>query len=278
MQQDLANGKFRLDTQLRTWSELKRQKAEEARNNPQRRNTLSHFLTKEQQGQGSPKIPPRKWGGCIGGCDHGHERYPRRGEEGKEKVAGGGVPEVSLPPAHVEGAEGDSNEANDSPGGAPEPAPTMFADGAAEEGPPRSASHPVGSTSQATPLRPATYLQPGRDGGGSGANTPHEMSDDEEYFNDQQPSSTTALPRPKAMAKVMRRPQRKPTTEDIERWASESGMGRGKQADALGDEPSAEEFEDDDGAQGVERKVGEEVLEEVRRAEKEDRSLRGSVY
>ena len=62
-------------------------------------------------------------------------------------------------------------------------------------------------------------------------------------------------------------PQRKATPEDIARWAKESGMGDGKRADALGDEPT--EWSDE-GLSDIDAVVA--------KAEKEDRSLRGSVY
>ncbi|KAK5126043.1 hypothetical protein LTR85_011398 [Meristemomyces frigidus] len=297
MKQNADNGKFVLANQLRTWSELKKQKAEEARvneaeSNPQRRNTLSAFLTKEQQ-QSSPKVLPRKWGGCVGGCDHQHDQYPRRRQEKSQGVP----PEVNLPPAAVEDQRpGDgSNEADDHPGppsAGKETAQPASTDGSADS---RSASTPTEAVSQKRsnlPSRPASkptsvppYLQPSHNSDDdAGASTPHEMSEDEgEYFNTH---ATNDHLRPSSLASVMRsRPQRKPTPDDIERWASESGMGRGKYADALGDEPTDDahgmdsgEFEDEDGAQGMERKVRAEVEGEVERAEREDRSLRGSVY
>jgi hypothetical protein len=72
-----------------------------------------------------------------------------------------------------------------------------------------------------------------------------------------------------------RDPQRQPTLEDIERWTQESGIGAGKQADALGDEPVPEdERPDQDGGEIF----GERMLENVEEEEKEDKSLRGSVY
>ncbi|KAI7106688.1 hypothetical protein KC352_g36872, partial [Hortaea werneckii] len=188
----------------------------------------------------------------------------------------------------------------------------------------------------------ASYLlHPGRDGGGSssGTNTPHERNEsdilastntdatftppatnagtaapDTEYFR--RPTGETGGVRPAALQNALAQkhdsegrqprtvPQRKPTLpEDIERWVRESGMGRGRHADALGDEPelallhpNAEgsgsgpgsrngeqeedripeeeeerELEDEGGAQVIPGKVRQEVLEaeEVLRREAE---------
>ncbi|TKX21320.1 hypothetical protein C1H76_6394 [Elsinoe australis] len=68
-----------------------------------------------------------------------------------------------------------------------------------------------------------------------------------------------------------RRPARQTTTEDVEGWMKESGMGRGTRADALGDPEEEDEDEDE----------GEDVDERVKRveeAEEKDKSLRESVY
>lgn len=241
MRQNMDSGKYVLESQLRTWSELKRERAkeraEEARNNPTRRNTLSSFLKKNEP---SPDIKPKHWGGCVGGCDHQHDKYPRRE-----------LKDIGLPPA-VKAVESSENEADDHPLGDKEAVPT---DGSAEV---------MRSRMRNTPARSVpSYLRSGRDGGGtdSGANTPHEMSDEEgEYFKD--PTPSTAQAAGGSMKAALRKaPQRKVTEEDFERWASESGMGSGRQADALGDEP--EPVSDDDG-----------VVE----AERQDKSLRGSVY
>jgi hypothetical protein len=87
------------------------------------------------------------------------------------------------------------------------------------------------------------------------------------------------------MAAAIRKrpPERKPTPEDIERWTQESGMGAGRQADALGDDPSQQdetltpdqdEAADQDGAEAF----GERMRGNLEEEERRDRSLRGSVY
>lgn len=72
---------------------------------------------------------------------------------------------------------------------------------------------------------------------------------------------------------MRRTPQRQPTPEDIERWTNESGMGSGKQADALGDEPEIE-----GGVLSSDQGGSSQELEDLHNAEREDKSLRGSVY
>ena len=297
-----------LENQLRTWSELKRlKKAEQVRNDPQRRNTLSAFLTKEQQIAESPVIPARRWGGCVGGCDHQNEQYPRRKAQGE--VLG----DVALPPAARElqrPGDGTSEKDGGSVGG------VGGVDGSADVlvlPPPPTGEfklplRPVNATRTSAPnSKPTTHVSPHLHND-HGVSTPHEMSDSEEYFE------TKAPTQPKTLAQAVRRPDRKPTVEDINRWASESGMGRGGHADPLGDEPESE-YDGDESAdlevgggievggglewrssaevKDAEREadvVGAEVVKkagggtmewrsqaEITDAEREDRSLRGRI-
>lgn len=85
MRQREDNGKYLLENKLRTWSELKRKAAAQASSTP---STKTGIL--------SPGIPPiRKWGGCQGGCRHGHEEYPRRKQAAQ-------LQDLSLPAAQIE--------------------------------------------------------------------------------------------------------------------------------------------------------------------------------
>lgn len=251
-------GKYVLDNKLRTWSELKRQKREQAaREDPQRRNTLSHFLSKPKE---SPHIPVRQWGGCKQGCDHGNDRYPRRVQQTKN--------ELSLPPPAA-AAKGASNEAGDHAVAVVMPVTEDVGNGTANNT--DTSSFPTHSPSHPKPSLPS-YLLPGRDGGGdSGANTPHDMSEDEgqEYF---------AGGRGQHLAEAIRKaPQRKATPEDIDRWVRESGMNSHKRADPLGDEAaSADDELSDDHLASPEQ--GAATMEDIEQAEKDDKGLRGSVY
>jgi hypothetical protein len=260
MDKDIDNGKFLLKSELRTWSELKKQRALEAAKeessreeshqpdqaiiDPKRRNTLSQFLPKSQP---TPAPPPvRKWGGCVAGCNHRHDKYPRRKlqdlsedpvvhpvDDGKSPYAG-----EDHPIAHQEDAA-PVDELSISP-----------------------------TNSRTIPIRPnETPAQMFAERYTDGVETPHERNpsdqeaDDGDYFD---PASVVANSSAHSSGSARtaggkKVPRRRPTEEDLERWAFESGMGSGRRADALGDEP-----ED-----------GEEDLEEL---EAKDKSLRGSVY
>ncbi|GIZ42619.1 hypothetical protein CKM354_000587900 [Cercospora kikuchii] len=236
-------GKYVLENKMRTWSELKRQKREaEAKADPQRRNTLSHFL---KQKQNSPSIPPRKWGGCKDGCNHQNEKFPRRAGQHQQRKQ---TQELTLPSP----LEAPKAETEDTPMAHVEPGTETVKTSSSRSKAPQIDTPP------SKPTIPE-YLQPGRDGGGlSGVNTPHESSETEgatDYFE----SST----RGGSLAGAIRQgPQRKATPDDIERWAKESGMNAHRRADPLGDEAA----EDTEGSGDVDH------------AEREERSVRESVY
>ncbi|EME46637.1 hypothetical protein DOTSEDRAFT_70598 [Dothistroma septosporum NZE10] len=268
MRKDAETQKYILENKLRTWSELRRQRKEQqARQDPQRRNTLSSFLTQSQQ---SPQIPPRKWGGCSDGCNHANDQYPRRTAQRKQQVQ----QELQLPPA-AEAPEGIPSGVQDHPVARVELTAKRGEDLASVDGPSDEGSTTISRPGFKVPFRPAadTYLNPGRDGGGttSGTTTPHEMSeiDGGQYFSHQTQKET-------ALSSALRKaPQRKATPEDIERWAQESGMGKGQKADALGDEPEAWSDENRGSLDGSNASQG---MNDLDRAEKEDKGLRGSVY
>ena len=67
MKQNPENGKYILQNELRTWSDLKRRAA--AANGSASSTKLSDKAT--------PR-PSRIWGGCANGCDHASLNYPRR--------------------------------------------------------------------------------------------------------------------------------------------------------------------------------------------------------
>ena len=294
MEKNMENQKFMMKSQLRTWSELKRQKAAEAAEreaqrspmpDPQRRNTLSQFLPKEKKGAASP--PPKRWGGCVDGCDHHHEHYPRRSQ--KEP------PALNLPPAAASDKEAKAK--TESTNGVPVSEQDFAVPQSNDTHPSQATlSKPAdGPLSFKLPYRDARHLNdfltPGRDGGGteSGAATPHDgLSDDSDYFEPphQGPLKPRGTAHAGSLAKALRKaPKRKTTEEDIERWATESGMGAGKRADALGDDPQdgmdeeEEQLADEagDGWDGSGAAVKEQ-LRSLKEERTQDQSVRGSVY
>jgi hypothetical protein len=233
MEKNPDNGKYNLNSQLRTWSELKQQReTEEEQADPQRHRTLSHFLTEPVK---SPTLPSRQWGGCAEGCNHDDELYPRRAAQRKQQVQ----QDLQLPTGTI---------AKDSSGSGLD-------------------SVSAKSTSQAQSnltAEPLPYDQ------NVNVGTPHERSEDEAhgYF-------ATTRGRSLAVA-VSKHPARKATPEDVERWASESGMNKGQKADVLGDEPNPEDSHEDE--ELAREQPSHVVRENLEQAEAEDRSLRGSVY
>lgn len=246
-------GKYVLENSMRTWSELKKQRREEdARHEPQPRNTLSHFLTQKQD---SPDIPACIWGGCKDGCNHENEKFPRRTKQQQQQQHRKQPRELTLPPP-LETPKHESGSMTIAP---IEPENTSFT-------PAPLAPLP----SRPKPVVP-DYIHAGRDGGGttSGTNSPHESGDESgnTYFD-------SAKDRSRAGAKG-HGPSRQATQEDIERWSRESGMTDRMRADPLGDE-AGEDSDDAIDNQAFLESPG--VLDEVEQAEKDDKSLRGSVY
>jgi hypothetical protein len=256
MDKDIDNGKFLLKSELRTWSELKKQRAIEAAKDeahqpqrpvidPKRRNTLSQFLPNKQPT--TTAVPVRKWGGCVAGCDHEHDKYPRRKLQDLAEDATAEPADDAKAPY-----EGEDH-------------PIAHQEDAA----PVDEQSVSPTNTRTLPIRPGkTPAQMFAEHYTDGTETPHERnsSDHERHSGDYfDPSSIVANTSVHSsgsarLAGVGKDPRRRPTEEDLERWANESGMGSGKRADALGDEP-------EDGE--------EEELEEL---EAKDKSLRGSVY
>jgi hypothetical protein len=266
MDKNIDNGKFLLKSELRTWSELKKQRAIDAAkeessrdesHQPQapiidlkRRNTASQFLPNSQP---IPTPPPaKKWGGCVAGCDHKHDKYPRR-----RKLQGPAEDPVAQPVDDIK------------PSHAGEDHPTAHK----EKTTPVDELSVSPTNTRTLPIRPGkTPAQMFAEHYSDGAETPHERgpSDHErdggDYFDPASilTKSTSAHSSGSArMAGAKKTPRRRPTEEDLERWANESGMGSGKRADPLGDEP--EDVEEDEN-------------EDLEVLEAEDKSLRGSVY
>ncbi|QDS70687.1 hypothetical protein FKW77_001473 [Venturia effusa] len=65
MKQNLDNGKFVLQNNLRTWSDL-------------RRRTTQTDLTQLARKKSASQLPSRIWGGCVNGCHHATHNLPHR--------------------------------------------------------------------------------------------------------------------------------------------------------------------------------------------------------
>lgn len=79
MKQSQTSGKYMLQNELRTWSELKRRAvaANGASGTPVDPSP-SKSLPSAGNITASPTIPVRRWGGCANGCNHDKMNWPRR--------------------------------------------------------------------------------------------------------------------------------------------------------------------------------------------------------
>ena len=251
MRLDQESGKYVLQNQLRTWSEL---------------------LEERGGNGGKPYVPVRKkWGGCQEGCEHGSEigrkRVVRRqntvdlfSEDGVESLEN---LEMAMQRNGVGEDQVTQAETEDDPRGRVGPPVDVESD--EEDGSPNHIDDDKVQAAELTaPTSPKAkgkkprllsnrleILKTGRDGGGSRSGDASPTgSDNEDAKPDTKPDSKTHRMLPRSMAQAL--------NVELNR---EHGMGYGARADALGDQSDIEE----------------EELEELERRKKEDRSFEGSV-
>jgi hypothetical protein len=260
MKRSENNGKFILENELRTWSELKKRTAA---NGSSSTTTTPSRPTPVSSGQlnSSPTIPVRRWGGCVNGCNHDRQNWPKRPMR-KNTMEYLGAKEHQLPPA-ASSLEPVESEKEDHPvpaqGSTPvieEPSPAKLTrkhstkaihhqvlpptpaspndasnDGSSSEQEEagtsisRSHQHPIPRTAAI-----ARHLQPPQRTPGEG------FSDDSDYFPGMQHlqahrSKLRASSRQRQESKE-RKFQRRQTEQS---WKEESGMGTGAKTDRLGD-------------------------------------------
>lgn len=99
MKQNPSNGRYILQNELRTWSELKRRTAALASSSA---STTS--ITSTSKGpphppsySSSPTIPVRRWGGCANGCNHDKISFPRRTRRQNTAEFVNGLPAPAIP-------------------------------------------------------------------------------------------------------------------------------------------------------------------------------------
>ncbi|KAK7525737.1 phosphoglycerate mutase family protein [Phyllosticta citriasiana] len=260
MKRNSDNGKYVLQNQLRTWSDLKRRAA-----SMQGRNDTTIETGPPPPHAKSPSIPARRWGGCVDGCNHDKINFPRRARRQNTSD----IP--SLPPAILPTPE-QSDSPTDPPlngsrknGDIPGSGNTSDIDGT-----------PPSSDADNHHSSPEVHgrLHPGRDFGGSrsGAGTPAEgLSEDSDYFS---------APRSGGGEKERSKSRRRNTTERS--WREESGMGAGARADALGDGDNGAEYCDADDEEARlscgETTTKEELERKIQRAKDRSRKSFSEVY
>jgi hypothetical protein len=297
------SGKYILENNLRTWSELKRERIAAAAAK-EKSGSSTHLSEKDKEkekklleaaGGASSAVPVRKkWGGCPNGCDHGKHYFKKENSMHAMQLNGKPLNNTSPGTSPVTGP-GETLASR-------RPAARRWQSSSGEEDDPRSRLGPpdvdvqrsldeVISSPDGTPsfitvdgrLRnhlksPALnkdnlLVKGGRDFGGSASGNTSQAGSDTEFSAEEDARKRLAHGRGFPHAKSDKREQ--------------SGMRRSAMADALGDQvdvgsDAGSEAELDAEEPGeMEESLAcleKESLDGLEKAEKRDKSLRGSVY
>lgn len=243
------HGKYKLDTELRTWSELKRRADamngfNEAENDRRRESQRGSLTASESM----TSIPERRWGGCVNGCNHASVHYPRRTvrKNTADYVRDPATAASRHGVGSVSGASKKRPEADPTPSiteqPAAPPADTKGTESNSALGLSPDGAHDSISDDEVSPRQTPHFLKVGRDFGGSrsGVGTPAEvLSDDSDYFDAARPKPGTG----KRPANRGGHQSDQSISKHLQEWVDESGMGTHKMADKLGD---GEEGDEDD--------------------------------
>ncbi|KAI1107295.1 phosphoglycerate mutase-like protein [Jackrogersella minutella] len=273
MKKQQDSGKYDLENKLRTWSELRRERAA-LKAKEEEKELADTGKIKEPskvERQNSIPVAPRKWGGCPQGCNHGKNFKIRRDlaelRQHDEDSAKNGFTHTATeingtlasrrtPAKRVQGPNNSDDDSDDPRGRAPHIDVTK----AQEE----VISSPDGTPSfitiddrlrnaMKTPQK-AIFLHTGRDFGGT-----YSGHASEEEF-----SENDARERLAAKAARVKNGERNGTLLS----GREPSVTRHAHANKLGDAPNNSDQGSD----------GDNEAEDLDKAEKEDRSIRGSVY
>lgn len=302
MKKQEDSGKYILQNKLRTWSELRRERAAlkakeeeaEAKKGDGPLPAPDGIKALERQNS-TPAAQLRKWGGCPGGCNHGsHFQIRRDLAELRLVDEKSAAAKASVTTHGINGAGGaggssghlgtlasrrtnsikrpnNSDDDSDDPRG--HIAPQIDVTKAREE----VVSSPDGTPSFITvedrlrsalkspSNKPSHFLRLGRDFGGtrSGANSDTEMSEDDAR---QRLASKAAL-----VANGVNGHAKGEKGAGAKHAAAGAAKGHHGNVNRLGDAPACSENNSEDG--GDEREKDDDLA----KAEKEDRSYRGSV-
>jgi hypothetical protein len=274
MRQKEDSGKYILENQLRTWSDLKREREAE------RREKEKNMPPEKGPESASALVPKRrKWGGCPNGCNHGGHSYRReKMQQNGQEAYPGDSPVTRRPPARrwQSSSEEDENDPRGRIG------PPIKAD--APKGTKEMISSPDDTTSISSAEDRAHHRlksphiplsQAGRDFGGSASGNTSRVNSDEEISVDDDSWQTISKGKDKLL--VFKKKNNASQRELVRRGMgkrADSGMGRGVKADALGDQSdSCSEGEADD-----DHDDHDDHDDRLEKEEAADRSIRGSVY
>ncbi|KAF1837705.1 phosphoglycerate mutase-like protein [Decorospora gaudefroyi] len=274
MKRSENNGRYILQNELRTWSELKRRAAKEKEETKSATTTTPSRATPlsalgQSGATSSPTIPARRWGGCVNGCDHDKVNYPRRPmRKNTMEYLGHGNQSQQLPPSATTQPESFGPEQEDHPVAAQEadhapiinePSPAKLSRKQSTKGasgvamPPTPASPNDASNDATSSDESNGALSAPRSNNHSQPRTaavlrhlqppqktPGEgLSDDSDYFPGMQHLHHSTGHRKLLRASSQQRKQskdRKLQRKQTEQsWKEESGMGNGVRTDRLGD-------------------------------------------
>jgi len=264
MKLDDTTGKYLLENNLKTWSELKRKAAVKQK-------------TQNVVPQISSPVLTKQWGGCVDGCNHSSSSYATRQIQNYSSPGLGvpsnhssGLAPLQLPPAQLNPSsttnddEKIDDEENDT---TPPPEIESQIDYFHEQGRENTngiAGQPPPDDERYNNL-PIRQVLPCS----NKIENNNKIGDERDIISKRRSSVKSA--------------KRQTTQQDVETWKSESGMGRGTRADALGDSENGDGVSDDD---EVDHKTRDEKVddgdktpvEKVEDDERKDKSLRSSVY
>ncbi|MCJ1391316.1 hypothetical protein MMC18_004179 [Xylographa bjoerkii] len=239
MRLDRDSGKYDLQNQLRTWSELREEK--------------------KAKESGSPIIPVRKkWGGCPDGCDHTASRQTRRRQNTADLFLDNGAVNLAIVEAKLQrnGSKADTakeplkHEVEDGPRG--RVFPSQSEEGRASDGEesasPRTNGHKNNNKESILSPNRLDMLKTGRDGGGSLSGAASRSGSQESVEREREPRQRRRFPSSMALALSGE-------------FGSEEGMRTGQRADALGDQSD-----------------GEEGAEDMESQERVEKTFEGGVY
>ena len=304
------SGKYILENKLRTWSELKRERlaaaaAKEKTNPSSPTATAVSEKDKEKEkkllggagessasnaGAMSPIPVRKKWGGCPNGCDHGKHAY--RKENSMHAMQLNGKPSNSSSPITSESTslpfrrpaarrwQSSSDEDEDDPRG--RVGPTVDVQRSLDE----VVSSPDGTPSfisvedrlrsrLKSPRNDFLLVKTaGRDFGGSASGNTSQAGSDTEFSAEEDARKRLAKGKAIGVGSLMGRSAgHGGSAMNGKVIREQSGMGRGALADALGDQSDV----GSDAGSEAELELSPE-LEPLAEEEKQDKSIKGSVY
>ncbi|KAE9366055.1 phosphoglycerate mutase-like protein [Stipitochalara longipes BDJ] len=299
------SGKYILENNLRTWSELKRERlaaaAAKEKANPSSPSTATAVSEKDKEkekkllgaagesssgnaGTLSPVPVRKKWGGCPNGCDHGKHAY--RKENSMHAMQLNGKPSTSSSPITSEPTslpfrrtaarrwQSSSDEDEDDPRG--RLGPTVDVQKSLDE----VVSSPDGTPSfisledrlrsrLKSPRNDLLLVKTaGRDFGGSASGNTSQAGSDTEFSAEEDARKRLAKGKAIGVRSLMSK-----GVMNGKGFREQSGMGRGALADALGDQSDV----GSDAGSEAEPELSPE-LETLKEEEKLDKSINGSVY